>query len=216
MRSSPGSDSHHAAHPRWRGAHLYTVAGAAAAVGSSPLARGTYLMICIYSKTVLILHLTQNKRHGYSYVTYRYLRRRRAVAHPLRGLLLVVLLSGRIMRVMPSKSVGDPIMIVSAEFHVLLIIRGKDQQCPSISTQLSGWFQSKSRILPPGFPTKTPGAISSTHFVRSPRNPAGHAVMTSTIMMLSVPHNLRQLEQLEVHPIKTGLHNLCSILQGYS
>ena len=42
MRSSPGSDSHHAAHPRWRGAHLYTVAGAAAAVGSSPLARGTF------------------------------------------------------------------------------------------------------------------------------------------------------------------------------
>lgn len=31
-------------------------------------------------------------------------------------------------------------MIVSAEFHVLLIIRGKDQQCPSISTQLSGSF----------------------------------------------------------------------------
>ena len=43
MRSSPGSDSHHAAHPRWRGAHLYTVAGAAAAVGSSPLARGTFI-----------------------------------------------------------------------------------------------------------------------------------------------------------------------------
>ena len=95
-----------AAHPRWRGAHCRRLTGLLFLVGSSPLARGTYLMICIYSKTVLILHLTQNKRHGYSYLTYRYLRRRRAVAHPLRGLLLVVLLSGRIMRVMPSKSVG--------------------------------------------------------------------------------------------------------------
>ena len=94
------------AHPRWRGAHDSSQTPYRPARGSSPLARGTCLMICIYSKTVLILHLTQNKRHGYSYLTYRYLRRRRAVAHPLRGLLLVVLLSGRIMRVMPSKSVG--------------------------------------------------------------------------------------------------------------
>ena len=94
------------AHPRWRGAYATAASSATSAGGSSPLARGICLMICIYSKTVLILHLTQNKRHGYSYLTYRYLRRRRAVAHPLRGLLLVVLLSGRIMRVMPSKSVG--------------------------------------------------------------------------------------------------------------
>ena len=104
---SLGKKSHSTtAHPRWRGAHTAIPIPDTLQHGSSPLARGTYLMICIYSKTVLILHLTQNKRHGYSYLTYRYLRRRRAVAHPLRGLLLVVLLSGRIMRVMPSKSVG--------------------------------------------------------------------------------------------------------------
>ena len=148
------------AHPRWRGAHEQKRRLLQAVVGSSPLARGTSdEVVKLVGAGGLIpagaghmlddLHLQQDRAHStfnseqttriflsYLPVLAKTPSSSPSIARPVIGSLII-----RPHHESNAIKISrDPIMIVSAEFHVLLIIRGKDQQCPSISAQLSGSF----------------------------------------------------------------------------
>ena len=54
-------------------------------------------------------------------------------------------------------------------------------------------IHSRSRTRAETCPTKTPGDISSSHLVRSPLNPTGHAVSTTTITASPFPLAYRHM-----------------------
>lgn len=90
-----------------------------------------------------------------------------------------------------------PIRPEHTKVKMLLISRREHHNSPTVFKRVDDSLHNFSRTRALICPTKTPGDISSSHLLTSPRNPEGHAVRTMTIM---APHSTR----LRAHHHQSG------------